>query len=1162
MEKFSGDENFLKNDIILNHKYNFFQQFFIIGIDPKIMYSIDDYELNSLQEPYSNPKIISKYPNENLPYLIIPDAIVASHCFPQGIINSIVEYDDNDLDLLIKEKKTESFIFSLENMCPEIKINSLRTNKVYYTCLLFYEDIENYRNCINLRKNYKSKKDVKNKGLLIPKVICLSSFKPFYEQTKSILLKIRNYVNNFNFNNKSMDNLNIYPIETIIEGLIFNLPSLPRGNFKIKINTDSLSYKEKSNENKDELKSIIFQENPPNATPKELIDYSILMKYFKIEEIFEIIKYIILEESILFFSEDIEALTNVIEGLISLIYPFQYPYPVISVLPEQNYSFIPLFKHFIFGINYKYSEEIINKKLILDGIKIVRVVRLEKRFNKIKNNEEKDNLGYPVITSLKADENKPLIKFDQIEENVYENSVKEIKLMNDKKKINLPHHYFEKCCRKLEKNMYEKIKEVESKNKSQNKNIIDKLEKEIFNSEIRETFLYFFCCILLKYQEYCVRYEKKIYEDQDKDGKIIEKEFLERNLQLDDKYYMGKLQLIDLFSAEEFINSTPSLDRPFYRVFFETKIFFNFIVKKIFPDSNQDKLDILYFDEIINKKLSRELSSQRKETKFLECKLDQLNQTIEIEKLKKNINKNLRQYLEKKYSRIKALNYFQYIYFTGEDDDSSVDEENAKDKKNQLYFYYFVFPKLLNDGIFYNEKYKCNNEKLNPKKYIWSYLDYSISSKQSIKLYDIFEEESSNIIDNEDINKNYKLYDYSLNPTSNFHFANKYLVKILWLIFFSKTFKSIPFIKKRYYFEIVMNYIKKKIDIIDERTMLILFNSINKDGDRDMNQIFYPYMKNKTYTSYLCVREKVKSENNFMKYTMNLENDKNNSTDNNNLNSILKHQKTEAMKNNEQADDIYKEKKLFSFEVNSFCRAEIGGSKNICGEPYTEDINDLYCEDKYISFKCKKCGKEQNLLISCNLGPDQKDENLDINYSINFELLSPLSLLQQNWLKTYKEIDPNYISENYLQCYLSAIFYFYSQNLPCNFLIPDYVSKPELEEEKNNYYSIVNNEEFFDENKIKKVYVKNKERNESYNGNIIIFEEEDESRAGSLSFEINEKSGFLNSSDKLIHLRDSKNKKDLKSSFKKRKDDFCGIEKKKTVEFKLDLKKLNLYGDS
>jgi hypothetical protein len=361
-----------------------------------------------------------------------------------------------------------------------------------------------------------------------------------------------------------------------------------------------------------------------------------------------------------------------------------------------------------------------------------------------------------------------------------------------------------------------------------------------------------------------------------------------------------------------------------------------------------------------------------------------------------------------------------------------------------------------------------------------------------------------------------------------------------------------------------MNYFKNNIDIVEERAMSILFNSINKNGDRDMNQIFYPYMKNKTYTSYLCVREKVKPENNFMKYTMNLESDKNNSNDNNNLNSILKHQKNEERKNEEKIDNIYKEEKLFSFTVNSFCGSEIGGKKKICGEPYTEDINELYCEDKYISFKCKKCGKEQNLIISCKCGPDQNDEKFDNNYSINFELLSPLELLRQNWLKTYIEIDPYFIRENYLQYYLSAIFYFYSQNLPCNFLIPDYVLKSELEEVKNNYYSIVNNEEFFDENKIKKVYVKSKEKDEGYDKNIIIFEEDDESRRESLTFRINEKKGgLLNSSDKLIHLRDSSvNKKELKSSLKKRKNAFCGIEKKKTVEFKLNLKKLNLYGDS
>ena len=86
------------------------------------------------------------------------------------------------------------------------------------------------------------------------------------------------------------------------------------------------------------------------------------MRYFRIKEVFEILKFILLEEPILFFCEDLHILTYIIEGLISLIYPFEYQYPIISVLPEQNYSFISIFKHFIFGINHKYTDDIFHKK--------------------------------------------------------------------------------------------------------------------------------------------------------------------------------------------------------------------------------------------------------------------------------------------------------------------------------------------------------------------------------------------------------------------------------------------------------------------------------------------------------------------------------------------------------------------------------------------------------------------------------------------------------------------------------------------------------------------------------------------------------------------------------------------------------------------------------
>ena len=812
------EENIEINDII-SHKYNLYQQFLVISIDPKIMYNINEMDLKNIPEPLNLPKVISKYPNMNLPYLNIPDTIIASHCFPQGIISGIVDYEPKDLEE--KEKKTENFIFSLENMCPEIKISSLKINKVFYTCLLFYENIENYRNCINQRKYNNStdinSNDSRNKRLLIPKVICLSSFNPYYEQTKYILQKLKNYVDKYNYNHRSMENINIYPIEKIIEGLIFSLPALPRGNNSISLSNDSFSFdinaidKNKDDKNKDfDIKNIIFKETPPNKNPRIMVNYSILMYYFRIEEIFEVIKYIILEEPILFFCEDKEVLTNIIASFISLIFPLQYPYPVVTILPEQNFSLIALFDHFIFGINTKYSEDYLNKKIILDGVKFIRIIRLDKRFNNIVNFEENDNLEYSIFTSLKADENKPLIKIDE-DEDEYEGinfekekeKEKDIDDINIKKNISLPRHYFEKCVRKLEKEVAEKIKEVsQSKNKNKKINNLKKEKENIFNIVITENFLYFFTCILLKYQEYCVKFGTNIYEDRDKEGNIIEKEFGERNSELDQKYYMGNIQLNDIFDSKEFIDSIPSLDRTFYSIFFKTKIFYNFIYKKIFPESNQDKLDVLYFDELINKKISRESRMQKIETKFLEYNYESSINEIKIASLKRKINSNFNNYLQKHENRSKAVNYFQFIYSNFDEEDSSIDEESIPDqeKKDQIFFYYYVFPILLNDGIFYNES-------KNKKKFYNS--EFFPECLKSDKLYNKFEEESNLIIENDEINKNYKIYNYSLNPTSQFRMKNEYMVKMLWLRYFSKIFHIIPISKKKYYFDIMNIFLKK-----------------------------------------------------------------------------------------------------------------------------------------------------------------------------------------------------------------------------------------------------------------------------------------------------------------------------------------------------------------
>ena len=139
----SADNTFLQiNDLgnknehyVSSHKFNLFQQFFIIGLDPKVIYNINEIELLTLPSQYLEPKIISKYPNTTLPYLCIPDYVIASHCFPNGLEDKIIKTEKKE------QLKEEYFIFSIENQGYEDKESSLRTKKVYYTCYVFYEDI-------------------------------------------------------------------------------------------------------------------------------------------------------------------------------------------------------------------------------------------------------------------------------------------------------------------------------------------------------------------------------------------------------------------------------------------------------------------------------------------------------------------------------------------------------------------------------------------------------------------------------------------------------------------------------------------------------------------------------------------------------------------------------------------------------------------------------------------------------------------------------------------------------------------------------------------------------------------------------------------------------------------------------------------------------------
>ena len=1053
------------NNEISSHKFNLFQQFYIVGLDQKLYNNLFKLDLKQLPKELLSPKIISKYPNKNPSYINIPDFFISSHCFPKGLLNKVIYCKEEELNE--KSKITEEWIFSLDNIAIQDYNSSLKTDKLYYCCLLFYEKIEKFKNWINYKKKFilKSKEidvELKNKNVLIPKVICISSFSPIYTYGKQILLYIKKFGDNFNFETLS-ENDNFCPIENIIEGLIYNLPSLPRGNFCINLDiktflSEDEIFEFKNNNKKTEM---ILKENQINRSPKSRINYALLMTFFTVEEIFDIIRSIILEEPILFFSENIYNLTYTIEGLIQLIYPFSYPYPVVAVLPEENFSLINVFYRFIFGINYKYSEELWKEKFDYFGDKKkIVIVPIEQRFPNFLNDIEKEKIINSVIITKELNMQKPLVQLAQLAK--YRDMYKALSDKNMEIKlriIKLPTHYSSKCIKRLEPLINNKIKEEK---KEKNRELTLEEKEQIINREIVDNFLYFFTCILLNYQEYCIKYEKfKTPIPNLSSSEIpLDKDttHYKRPPTIEEHYTNNNLNILELFRVVDFIANIPSIDRPFYERFLKTKIFFNFMKKKIFPISTQDKLDILFFDEKINEKLSREMKLKKIETRFLEDKSDIISGNISIESLNREISDKTKEFFKNEHNCELGLNYFQYIINDSDNQYNILEnfnnENNNTSVLSNLKFYYFVFPKLLNDGIFYKNIKREINQECRTIKY------------NSSCFYTKFEKEGIKYINNPMMINNYKNYNYSLTPihpkTPN-HIKYINTIYKLWLSFFAKTFYCIPNNEKLSYFYHLIQFLNTNEKSVDENSLIMLFNTFNKYGDKNINQEFFVNFskKKKTYTSFLFLKEKSKKKNNFI-----------------DLRTC--------------AEKPLPLTEKFLFLVHSFCtKVEEGSNKNlynVCGEQTIMEISSMFNEnDKYISFECNKelnkIPEKQALIISCFY-----EKGNGLRYQINFKLISPTFILKQNWFNDNDILNIDFIRKNYLDYYLSALFYFHQQGLMFDFLLTKCFSKKELQIE-NLFKS---EEQKVNENEEKKEVQKEKEEekmeqiNENLNLNVEI----------------------------------------------------------------------------
>ena len=604
----------------LNKAQNFIEYFAIIGLNPKyasenFLYSIDIEKTNLSN--LLKPELLTKYPPINKSYIDI-DENICELCFPKGL----------KISKFKKNPEPEVYKFLLGN-----SFYSIDYPLKYLICLKFYENLYQYKSLqkklkyfndnintsfdknindfyqeikldINNNKKIKRKNSINNmkkittkkkyffteinendlKHYYIPKVICFISLKPHYKVQEKILYQIYNYC--------IMKQLKI-PIEKLVLNILTNIPSPPRGKYVFQYNLIN------------EFKKINIKSEKMNQIKNIDEDLIILFNYFNINNFLEIFKYTLFETKTIIFCSNINHLCSVINALISILYPFNYPFQVSSYVLEDAFILLESISPFILGINYKYHSNFFEEKKI-----------------------ELKSSNYLIID---LDHKEYII-----------NSIEELP--------NIPKNIHKKLKTKLET--------ILKKYNISNNNNITINEDEDEENTMSYAFYEFFVNILVNYSDF------------------LNKDNLKKNFKISN--------LKVLFNIKEFIESHSFNERPFYKRLTETQMFTDFIFKKMIPKDTNDKLDILLFDENINKKNNEKIFKKKKPVSFLTSNEYNFRGVHKIPKVKELRPDELNKYKNKKYF-LKNLSLGQDIIFT----------------KNNYYFNYFLFP-VFNQDFFLN----------------------------------------------------------------------------------------------------------------------------------------------------------------------------------------------------------------------------------------------------------------------------------------------------------------------------------------------------------------------------------------------------------------------------------------------------------------------------
>ena len=983
---------------------NFIDYFLVIGQEPiiyreKWLYTEDLDTLNKKHKEQFKPKIISSFPPFEKSTIAFDESILM-HIFPNGY----------KLIRARQKPKSKVFSFILDN-----NYYNLDYPQKYLTCLICYESIAQYKILQELENNEMDYTKIDNKkinsqpyaDIYIPKCILIMSLYPFFGEFEKIITEIYSYSQNLVFKAidlssqtvKSLSERKVsyrrmstftevikeklpeVPIEKIVENLLIELPVPPRGVAKV---TYYLNEEER----------IIIQ-NKMNELPLLDINLKKIFVDFQVKDVINIYNYIFLESRILFFSRNIEYLNNFIYGLLALLYPFQYQYQIVTILPQINFEIIESPTPFIAGINQSFHDKFFDEHnfILEDSILVVDIDN--KKVNVI--NEKTKIPEFPskyrknFEKKLQEIVNKYLKKYK---------TEKVDKHPRKSKLINLTHTEIRKDGASLSGGTSSTTDTVESSksaifNQIDTINHINSMEEDVdmdeinntgneidektemlnnlnigydFNQEISDLFFNFNANLLSNYNQF------------------LNRDFYSSNT-------MPSLEM--LFKVNEYLKTISQADKKFYEKFIEeTQIFGDFIYLRMVPKNSKEKIRILKFDEKINENSNNSRYSKIGGV-FTNTKEYEFVNTSAILKPRPLSKHELDFYKIKKH-RTRLLTY-------------GVEIKYDKDL-NKAYFNYPIFPKLTN-LLFLAENIK----------------DYFPPQN--------FNEELDII--NDDIISKSHLADVSIRLDD----MKKYIY-LCWIQLWALTFWYNQENEKKYRFQELIKIIEKS-SCYEMEIFNLLFEVLSKYGkDTMVLKLYDVLLKKKLNPSFkvhnivMKIMEGKKMEGNFAE----------------NLKKIIeKEDKIIYTKNNfnrrtfrsKYFSNILTENiKFYAFDSCIMCQKDINLeliSKNL--KEMKRDLNWTVCPG---------CGENILPKLTVQFGEEiNKSGDMKKNTCIieNIVLFSPY-ILKNNYNTFFKKnemkIDVEQFMMNYSTIFWDSLWYFKLNNLEYDFMQPYYYRLEEI----------------------------------------------------------------------------------------------------------------------